>query len=94
MKNRKIITVVVYLLILTVALSWLAGVFDTTGNSIPYSRVVELFEGEQVQSFVVQGDQITMYLYNPYNGKTTVSTTLADPDGFRQEMSAPDCFGK
>ena len=88
MKNRKIITVVVYLLILTVALSWLAGVFDTTGNSIPYSRVVELFEGEQVQSFVVQGDQITMYLYNPYNGKTTVSTTLADPDGFRQEMSA------
>ena len=87
MKNRRILSVVLYLLILAVALSWLSGIFSSTGNSIPYSRVVQLFRQEQVESFLVQGDQITMVLYSPYNGKTTVSTTLGDPEGFLDEMA-------
>ena len=87
MKNRRILSVVLYLLILAVALSWLSGIFSSTGNSIPYSRVLQLFRQEQVESFLVQGDQITMVLYSPYNGKTTVSTTLGDPEGFLDEMA-------
>ena len=87
MKNKRILSVVLYLLILSVALGWLSGIFDSAGNSIPYSRVVQLFRQEQVKSFLIQDDQISMELYNPYNGKTTVSTTLGDPDGFLDEMS-------
>ncbi|MBQ7801326.1 MAG: ATP-dependent zinc metalloprotease FtsH [Oscillospiraceae bacterium] len=78
---------VLYLAILAIALGWLSGAFETTGNSIPYSQVTELFRQEQVKSFLIQGQQITMELYDPYNGKTTVSTTLGDPDGFLVEIS-------
>ena len=87
MKKKRILSVVVYLVILAVALSWLSGIFTTSGNSIPYSRVVQLFRQEQVKSFLIQGQQITMELYNPYNGKTSVSTALGDPEGFLAEMT-------
>ena len=87
MKNRgKFFPLITYMVILFVALSWLGNLFGTTGNSIPYSEVVSLFRQEQVQEFLVEGDQLTMILNTPYKGETRVSTTLSDPDGFRAEM--------
>ena len=88
MKAKKIISVVLYLVVLALLFSWLSGLFTSTGNAVPYSQVVELFQQKQVRSFLIQGDQITMSLYNPYDGKTTISTKLADPDGFREDMKA------
>ena len=87
MKNKKIFSVVLYLLILATLLSWLSGIFKPSGNSIPYSRVLELFHQEQVESFLLEGNQITMDLYTPYNGKTTVSTALGNPEGFMDEIA-------
>ena len=84
MKNRRFLPLIIYLVILCVAFSWLSGVFSDTGNAIPYSRVITLFREEQVKSFLVQGDHLS--LYNPYNGEATVSTTLSDPEGFREDM--------
>ena len=86
MKNRKTIPLIIYLVILAVAFSWISSVFTPTKNAIPYSQVVSMFENEQVRSFLVQGDTLTMYLNTPYDGDTTVVTKLADPDGFRLEM--------
>ena len=87
MKNRgRFFPLITYMVILFVALSWLGDLFGTTGNSIPYSEVVSLFRQEQVQEFLVEGDQLTMVLNAPYRGETRVSTTLSDPDGFRAEM--------
>ena len=86
MKNRRILPLVIYLVILCVAFSWLSGIFTQTGNAIPYSKVLTLFREEQVKSFIVQGDRLTLELNSPYNGETTVSTTLSDPDGFRSDM--------
>ena len=86
MKNRRILPLVIYLVILCVAFSWLSGIFTQTGNAIPYSKVLTLFREEQVKSFIVQGDLLTLELNSPYNGETTVSTTLSDPDGFREDM--------
>ena len=87
MKNRgRFFPLITYMVILFVALSWLGDFFGTTGNSIPYSEVVSLFRQEQVQEFLVEGDQLTMVLNTPYRGETRVSTTLSDPDGFRAEM--------
>ena len=88
MKAKKIISGVLYLVVLALLFSWLSGLFTSTGNAVPYSQVVELFQQKQVRSFLIQGDQITMSLYNPYDGKTTISTKLADPDGFREDMKA------
>ncbi|MBQ9149205.1 MAG: ATP-dependent zinc metalloprotease FtsH [Oscillospiraceae bacterium] len=77
---------VIYLGILFLLLSWTTNLFGGSGNAIPYSKVVSLFQDEQVKSFLVEGNQITLNLYNPYDGNTTVRTELADPEGFRQDM--------
>ena len=87
MKNRnKLIPTAIYLLILFFAFTWLGDLFGGSGNTIPYSEVVSLFRQEQVKEFVVEGDQLTMQLYNPYNGETKIVTALSDPDGFRSQM--------
>ena len=87
MKNRnRFIPLLIYMLLLFAVLSWMGNLFATDGNTIPYSEVVALFRQEQVKSFLVEGDQITMQLYNPYMGQTSVTTGLSDPAGFRAEL--------
>ena len=83
MKNRKTIPLIVYMLVLAVVFTWVSGLFSQSNNSIPYSQVVSLFQDEQVKSFVVRGDVITLQLHA---GDGSVSTTLADPEGFREDM--------
>ena len=87
MKNRRAIPLIIYLIILAVAFTWMSGMFTSDRNAIPYSQVVSMFEKEQVRSFLVQGDRLTLYLNTPYDGETTVVTNLADPEGFRNEMT-------
>ena len=87
MKNRRAIPLIIYLIILAVAFTWISGMFSSDRNAVPYSQVVSMFEKEQVRSFLVQGDRLTLYLNTPYDGETTVVTNLADPEGFRNEMT-------
>ena len=86
MKFRKFLSLALYLVILTLLFSWMTGGFAARGNAVPYSTVLELFRQEQVKSFVVVGDTLTMELYNPYDGDTSVSTGLSDPEGFRETL--------
>ena len=87
MKKSRWIPLVVYVALLLLFFSWANHLFDSRQNSIPYSQVVELFRQEQVRQFVVEDQTITLYLRTPYNGQTTVTTVLADPASFRQEMN-------
>ena len=87
MKKSRWIPLVVYVALLLLFFSWANNLFDSRQNSIPYSQVVELFRQEQVRQFVVEDQTITLYLRTPYNGQTTVTTDLADPASFRQEMN-------
>ena len=86
MKNRRPFSLIIYLIVLALFFSFVSGMFSQSGNKVPYSKVVELFEKEQVKEFLVQGDVITLKLYNPYDGETTVSTNLADPEAFRSDL--------
>ena len=87
MKNRnRFIPLIIYMMVLFAALSWLGNLFGSDGNAIPYSEVISLFRQEQVKEFLVEGDQLTMLLHNPYKGESEVTTTLSDPDGFRAQM--------
>ncbi len=86
MKNSKILTVVLYVLLLVMAFSLLTGIFGTDDNEIPYSQVVSLLENEQVRSFTVQGQTILLELHRPYEGQLLVTTELADSESFRREM--------
>ena len=86
MKNRRLIPLIVYLVALLLIFSWANNLFGEGLADIPYSQVMELFRKEQVRQFVVEDQTITLYLYNPYRGETTLKAALADPEAFRQEM--------
>ena len=86
MKFRKVVVIIFYLAVLALIFSWVLGLFTDTGSGLTDSQVIELFNKEQVKSFVVQEQQIYLELNEPFEGKTSVSAALADPDGFRQEM--------
>ena len=87
MKNRRFIPILIYAAVLVLVFSWISGLFSQKGAVLTYSQVVDLFRAEQVKSFVVEDQTITMELRTPISGQTTVSTTLADPQSFRLEMS-------
>ena len=86
MKRTRWIPLIVYAALLVAFLGWISNLFTTSQDTLPYSKAVELFNKEQVRQFVVQDQTITMQLNKPYNGQTTITAPLADPESFRQEM--------
>ena len=86
MKKTRFVPLIVYLLLLGLAFSFILGIFSTSSNAIPYSGIVSLIEDGKVKNFVVEDQTITMELYEALDGKTVVSSYLADPDGFRTQM--------
>ena len=86
MKKRRPISIFIYLAVLAL-IFWLAlELFSGAGNAIAYSEVVKLFENEQVKSFVLEDEKLHLELYSAYNGKTSVTTGIADATVFRQEL--------
>ena len=86
MKKTRILPILIYVAVMVLLFAWVLGLFDSGSGEIPYSDIVALFQKEQVRSFTVEGETIELKLYSEYNGKTTVSSVLADPEVFRQEM--------
>ncbi len=86
MKQRKPIPVFIYVIILAAIFSLVTGLLGRMDQGPAYSEVVHLFEEEQVKSFTVSNDTITLNLYNPYKGETELTASLADSDAFRREM--------
>ena len=87
MKNRnRFLPLIVYALVLMLVFGWANGAFGQKSNTIPYSDLRALFQAEQVEAFVAEGDTITLKLRQPYSGKTTLSSGIADVELFRQEM--------
>ena len=86
MKKTKILPLLVYIGVLVIAFTLIWNWFSAGGDGLSYAQVVELFQQEKVESFVVDGDVIQLQLNSEFSGKTRLSTVLADPDGFRSEM--------
>ena len=85
MKNRKSLILIVYVVILVLAFTWMLRIFG--GNTgLTYSQVVSMFRQEQVRSFTVEEDTIYLELHTPVNGKTELTGTVADAESFRREM--------
>ena len=88
MKNRKVIPLIVYLLLLFAVFSWAGNLFSESLSQIPYSQVVSLIHNEQVKALEVQDEVITMELYTPIDGETIIRAALAYPETFLKEMGA------
>ncbi len=86
MKNRRIVPILIYVVVLVLIFSWTTNLFGSSKGPLSYSQVTQLFLAEQVSRFVVEEQTITLELKTPIDGKTTISTTLADPETFRLEM--------
>jgi len=86
LKNRRLISILLYVVILALAFSWMLGIFGNSGNDLTYSQILEQFETENVRSFVVQDNYIYLELHAPYKGETSVSASLSDVGRFRDEM--------
>ena len=86
MKNRRFISPILYVLMLFLVFSWAGDFLDSNLSQLPYSEVVKLFRNEQVKSFVVGNNTISMELHNPVDGETTVEGQMSDPASFRLEL--------
>ena len=86
MKKPINLTPIIYVVILVLVFSLIISIFAGKTDDLPYSQIVQLFKNEQVKSFVVDENIITLELHSAYNGKKVLTAELADPNGFRQEM--------
>ena len=86
MRNRRYVPVFLYLAVLVLIFSLAGDLFGDGTYNLAYSQVVELFEKEQVRSFVVEEQKIRLDLHTPIDGEETIVTNLADPESFRSEM--------
>ena len=58
-----------------------------TGDaSLPYSTVIDLFQQENVESFSVDGNTLTMNLRSEYNGSKTAVSRLYSVEIFRDDL--------
>ena len=86
MKKRGIISIILYVLILGIALSWILGLFSPANSGLTYSQVVELFQQQKVREFTVHDQLIYLTLHEPLEGKTQLVATMSDPESFRSEL--------
>ena len=86
MKNRKIVSIILYVAILSVAFSWLIQTFGIGNNDLTYSQVVQQLESGNVKTFYVHDGKIHMELYEALDGATEVSAEMGNVESFRREM--------
>ena len=88
MRKPRLLTPVLYLIILLVLFSVITAIFGNRVDDLSYSQVIGLFHAEQVKSFTVEDNTIHLVLHKEYDGKTKLTCNMADPESFRQEMQA------
>ena len=85
--NKRARDIGFYALVLVILL---AAIFSLTGNQkaveLPYSTVIDLFEARRVESFVMSGNELTLYLREPYEGQRELTRTIRDVDMFYNDL--------
>ena len=79
----------VFYLILLLALLGFFWFFTNQHStaSVPYSQMVELFQSEQVSSFTVQNNVVTMELKSEVDGKKEASCAISDFTAFYEDLN-------
>ena len=88
MRNRKLMPVLVYIVLLVLLYSWITGGFGMGETKLSHTEITELFTAEQVKSFVIQGNRIELTLHTPHEGESTILCGLGDPDFFLKQNEA------
>ncbi len=59
---------------------------DHTTAGLSYSEVRDLFEAEQVESFTMTGNLLSLHLNKPFHGSSDVSLRIGDLDTFHADL--------
>ena len=86
MKKARIFPMLVYVVVLVLVTSWITGGLGLNQTKLSHTQIVELFEQEQVRSFVIQGNAIELKLHGTYDGESKLVCALGDPDYFLAQM--------
>ena len=85
--NRRARDLGFYALILVVMLAVIFSMTQGSHGVTPtYSEVIELFENQQVESFEMSGDELYLYLREPFQGSTELVKVIADLDKFDRDL--------
>lgn len=80
-----------YVLYLMILLALIGIFWYLTGNhtttSVSYSKMVQLFESEQVDSFTVQNNVVSMKLKKAVDGKEEASCSVSSFDAFYNDLN-------
>ena len=80
---RAILLIALLVLVLAVASSSLLA---PSGSKLTYSDVLTLFSEQRVQSFVLQGDTLTLTLYGSGSETSTVTAKIGDIETFHKDL--------
>ena len=80
---RTILLIALLVLVLAVASSSLLA---PSGSKLTYSDVLTLFSEQRVQSFVLQGDTLTLTLYGSGSETSTVTAKIGDIETFHKDL--------
>ena len=86
MRKRRNFAVLIYIVVLVLAFSWMLGLFEGDEKRLTYSQVIEQLEQKQIKTFVIKGETIYMEFHQPFEGAVTAVASVADPEGFREDM--------
>ncbi len=87
-KKPKFAALILYALFILVGVLLISSFAKQPDTAeIPYSQVVELFENEQVKSFVIKDDVITMELNTPYMEQEQVYSPMVDFTLFYSDLN-------
>ncbi len=87
-KQPKFAALILYALFILVGVLLISHFAKQSDRSqITYSQVIELFEEEQVKSFVIKDDVITMQLHAPYMEQETVYAPMVDFTLFYSDLN-------
>ena len=87
-KQPRYVFLIVYGLMLLAVFAAVARLAKTPeAQTLPYSSVVKLFEKEQVKSFVIKDNVISMELNEPYEGQMTARAELVDFNVFYADLN-------
>ncbi len=86
MKKRNIVPIIIYVVLLALLFAWILGMFNPKDDGLSLSQVQALIYEQKVESFVVDGTTIVLKLKAPIDGKNELWATLANPDGFMDQM--------
>ena len=81
--NLLLLLFVLVLILASVSTSLFGG---RESAGLTYSGVLDLFEQEQVESFVLTGNSLALHLREPYQGSTDVTVKLGDVETFHADL--------